>query len=295
MHVTFVDSLLCIYVSTPYSYREHYTYCFLHSLFSFLFFFISQSIGVFKESICTAIQSRIFSTAVMASFFSLPIEIRFQIYRWLRSYKSPEIKRPSTHHLLINGYCSFGFQSRILETNRLVCSEAKEVFYGENCWTFFVSQRTRFNSVLFQIEPLILVLPFIRKAHIRFNMLEWLLFNSCGIPQSADGDAIKANVREICLVLLTATTLRTVKVIWEETSTTMGDFLPLMRMKYRDRVPSFIFKILKPLIDLPKTIELQKSNIMVAYSDGMKADEMELDFSECVDKVIARHRSKKAS
>ena len=75
----------------------------------------------------------------------------------------------------------------------------------------------------------------------------------------------------------------------------MGVYLPVMRMKYRDRVPSFIFKILKPLIDLPKTIELQKSNIMVAYSDGMKANEMELDFSECVDKVIARHRSKKAS
>ena len=199
------------------------------------------------------------------------------------------------HDFNIFGYCSFGFQSRILETNRLVCSEAKEVFYGENYWTFFVSQCTRFSSVLFQIEPMTLVLPFIRKAHIRFAMLEWLLWNSCGVQQSAHGDVIKASVREICLVLLTAPTLRTVKIIWTETCTTMNVLLPLMRMRYRDRVPSLIFEVLQPLIDLPKTSELQKSNIMVAHSGGMKANDMELAFSECVDEVIARHRSIKTS
>ena len=193
------------------------------------------------------------------------------------------------------GYCSYGFQSRILETNRLVCSEAKEVFYGGNYWTFFVSQRIRFSSVLFQMEPMVLVLPFIRKAHIRFAMLEWLSWNSCGMQEKFYGDVIKAGVREICLVLLKAPTLRTVKIIWTETCTTMNCYLPLMRMRYRDRVPSLILEVLQPLIDLPKTSELQKSSIMVAYSSGMKANEMELDFSECVDEVIARHRSIKAS
>ena len=231
----------------------------------------------------------------MASFFSLPIEIRFQIYRRLRSYKSPSIKRPLTDDSQVFGYCSFGFQSRILETNRLVCSEAKEVFYGANYWTFFVSQRTRFNSVLFQMKPMILVLPYIRKAHIRFAMLEYLSWNSCGVGSRPDGEIIKANVREICLVLLAAPTLRTVKVIWTETCTTMGTYLPLMRMRHRDSVPILILELLQPLINLPKTSELQKSIIEVAFSVGMKAKEMESVFSKCVDEVIARHRSIKAS
>lgn len=228
----------------------------------------------------------------MASFFSLPIEIRFQIYRWLRSYKSPLIKHPLADDSEVFGYCSFGFESRILETNRLVCSEAKEVFYGENYWTFFVSKRIHFNSVLFQMEPMILVLPYIRKAHIRFAMLEWLLLNPCGMHYEK---IIKANVREICLVLLTAPTLRTVKVIWTETGTMRRSFLSLRDRDYIDRVPSRISEVLQPLINLPKTSELQKSNIMVAYRAGQKATGMELTFSECVDEVIARHRSIKAS
>lgn len=226
----------------------------------------------------------------MPSFFSLPIEIRFEIYRWLRSYNSPLIKSPLTDDSKPIGYCSFGFQSRILETSRLVCSEAKEVFYGENYWTFFVSQRTRFNSVLFQIEPMILVLPFIRKAHIRFAMLEWLV----GMQPRGYGEIIKANVRNVCQVLLAAPTLRTVKVIWTETCRISRFTLPQRRMRYRDRGSSLIFEVLQPLINLPKTSELQKSNIMVAYSKNIKANEMELDFSECVDEVIARHRSLKA-
>ena len=230
----------------------------------------------------------------MTSFFSLPIEIRFQIYRWLRSYNSPliksSLKNASKDNFKLFGYCSFGFQSRILETNRLICSEAKEVFYGENYWAFFVSSSTRFSSVLFQVKPMILVLPFIRKAHIRFAMLEWLL----GMQSSANGEVIKASVREICQVLRTAPALRTVKIIWTETCTMTDDIMRLLRMKNNDRVPSLIFEILQPLIRLPKTSELQKSYIMVAYTGRTKVDEMELYFSECVDEVIARHRSIKA-
>ena len=226
----------------------------------------------------------------MPTFFSLPIEIRFEIYRWLRSYESPLIKSPLTDDSKPFGYCSFGFQSRILETNRLVCSEAKEVFYGENNWTFFVTQRTRFDSVLFKMEPMTLVLPFIRKAHIRFNMLEWL----SGMRTSAYGEVIKANVRNICRVLLAAPTLRTVKVIWTETCAVPRFTLSQRRMRYRDRGRSLIFEALLPLITLPTTSELQKSIIRVAYCEKEKADEMELDFSECVDEVIARHRSLKA-
>ena len=218
------------------------------------------------------------------------MEIRFQIYRELRSLKSPLIKSPFPDDSNAFGYCSFGFHSRILETNRQISSEAKEVFYGENYWTFFASQRNHFSHVLFQMEPMVLILPYIRKAHIRFAMFHWLFWGACGISQSPHGDIIKTNVKEICQVLLTAPALRTIKIIWTETCA----MLPSRIHAEPDSLRSLIFEVLRPLIGLPKTTELQRSNIMVAYSNGVKAAQMELDFSQCVDEVIALHRSLKA-
>ena len=225
----------------------------------------------------------------MSSFFSLPIEIRFQIYRELRSFKSPLIKSPMPNEHNAFGYCSFGFKSRILETNHQICAEAKEVFYGQNYWTFFASQRNHFSHQLFTIKPMLLVLPFIRKAHIRFSMFHWLLWESRGNFQSATGDMIKDNVKEICQLLLVAPNLRTVKIIWTETHT----LRPARLRKPQYSVRELILEVLRPLISLSTTTELQKSIIMVAYRNGVKASEMELDFSESVDYVIAMHRSLK--
>lgn len=225
----------------------------------------------------------------MPPFLSLPPEIRFQIYRELRSFNSPLIKSPFQDDSSALGYCSFGFRSRILETSRQISYEAKEVFYGENYWTFFASQRDHFSSILFHAEPMVLILPFIRKAHIRFGMFHWLFWESCGLTGCAYGDVIRTNVKEICLVLLNAPTLRTVKIIWTETGTTW----PAVRRLESDSVRGLIADVMRPLAALPTTSELQKSNIMVAYRDGAKATNMELDFSECVDEVIGLHRSRK--
>ncbi|KAF6235480.1 hypothetical protein HO173_006163 [Letharia columbiana] len=225
----------------------------------------------------------------MSSFLSLPLEIRFHIYRELRSFKSPLIKSPFQDDSNALGYCSFGFQSRILETNRQIFYEAKEVFYGENYWTFFASQRNQFSSILFRMEPMVLTLPFIRRAHIRFGMFDWLFRESYGLTPCAYGDITKTNVEEICRVLLTAPALRTIKIIWTETCT----FFPERRPSELDSVRSLIFEVLRPLLALPTTTDLQKSNIMVAYMNGVKATDMELGFSECVDEVIALHRSTK--
>lgn len=227
----------------------------------------------------------------MPSFFSLPAEIRFQIYRELRTFKSPLIKAPYPDDSNAFGYCSFGFQSRILETSRQTSLEAKEVFYGENYWTFFASQRNYFSSMIFQVEPMVLILPYIRRAHIRFAMFHWLFWESRGLDQNTSGDIIKANVKEICMVLLRARRLRTVKIIWTETCT----ILPARRRTDPGSVRSLIFEVLQPLIGLPRTSELEKSNVMVAYRNGTRATEMECDFSECVDEVIAIHRSFKGT
>lgn len=224
----------------------------------------------------------------MPSFLSLPPEIRFKIYRELRSFNSPLIKTPAFNGSIVLGYCSFGFHSRILEINRQVSYEAKEVFYGENDWTFFASQRIHFLSVLFQMEPMALILPYIRKAHVRFGMFPWLFRGSCGDIGSTDGDIIKTNVKEICLVLVRAPALRTVKIIWTETGRIMPS--PIRR----DSVRNLISEILQPLIALPTTCELQKSDIMVAYWNGVKAPDMESGFSDCIDEVLALHRSRKA-
>ena len=230
----------------------------------------------------------------MPTFLSLPAEIRFQIYRELRSFKSPLIKSPFQNESSDSnafGYCSFGFCSRILETNHQISSEAKEVFYGENYWTFFASQNNCFSSILFEVEPLILILPFIRKAHIRLAMLRWLYWESRGLGLKQLGDIIKANLKSICQVLLAAPNLRTVKIIWTETCA----ILPPLREKGARSVRSLIFEVLRPLSGLPRTSKLQKSNIMAAYWNGVKASEMEREFSDCVDEVITIHRSLKVS
>lgn len=226
----------------------------------------------------------------MLSFLSLPPEIRFHIYRELRSFNSPLIKFPFRDDSDALGYCSFGFCSRILETCRQVSYEAKEVFYGENYWTFFVSQQVHFSSMLFRIEPLVLILPFIRKAHIRFGMFQWLFWESCGLSECLAGGTVRKNVSEVCLVLLAAPSLRTVKIIWTETYSAWSP-API-RVEVHS-VRNLISEVLRPLIALPTTSDLQKSNIMVAYRNGMKATGMELDFSECVDELIALHHSKK--
>ena len=225
----------------------------------------------------------------MPSFLALPQEIRFQIYRELRSLKSPLIKAPFQDDSSELGYCSYGFHSKILETNRQISDEAKEIFYGENYWTFFVAQGFHFSSTLFQTQPMVLILPFIRKAHIRFGIFHWLFWESRGLTGYTYGDTIRTNVKEICRVLLTAPALRTVKIIWTETGTA---YPKLMHMEM-DSVRGLIADVLRPLATLPTTSELQKSNIMVAYRDGAKATDMELDFSEAVDEVIGLHRSRR--
>lgn len=224
----------------------------------------------------------------MPTFLSLPPEIRIKIYRELRSLNSPLIKTPFQDDSNALGYCSYAFHSRILETCHQISEEAKEIFYGENYWTFFASQRDHFSSTFFQAEPMVLVLPFIRKAHIRFRMLHWLSWESYGLTGCVDGPVVKANIKEICQVLLTAPALRTVKIIWTET----GSGWPMKRLEMSG-VRRSIADALRPLLALPATSELQKSNIMVAYVGGGKAKDMELDFSECVDEVIGLHRFKK--
>ena len=227
----------------------------------------------------------------MTSFLSLPLEIRWQIYRELRSFKSPLIQSPFPDDYNGLGYCSFGFQSRILETCRQISHEAKEVFYGENYWTFFASLRSYFSSIIFQTPPMILILPFIKKAHIRFGMFHWLFWESCGLDQRACGDLIRTNVKEICLVLRTAPALRTIKIIWTETYS----ISPRLGPTDLHSVRSLIFELLRPLIALPTTSDIQKSNVVVAYRNGLRVTGMELEFSECVDEVICLHHSRKAA
>lgn len=224
----------------------------------------------------------------MPSFLSLPPEIRCQIYRELRSFNSPLIRSPCGDEI---GYCSFGFHSRILETSRQLSYEAKQVLYGENNWTFFASHRKHFCSDIFRIQPMALILPFVKRAHIRFAMFHWLLWASHGL-MSKDGEMIQNNVKEICLVLLTAPALRTVKIIWTETCYTCPMRTPLI-LNSVNSVHSLISDILRPLRTLPTTSELQKSNIRVVDRNGVKLTKMEHDFSECVDEVIVFHRSRK--
>lgn len=114
------------------------------------------------------------------SFLLLPIEIRHIIYRELRNYQSPIIPPVPSKTKYENGYCSYGFPWSIQATCRQIHDEARQVFYSENDWTFFVGSTMPFNSRVFFQSPLASALPLIRRAHIRFRVFNWLVAAQVG-------------------------------------------------------------------------------------------------------------------
>lgn len=226
----------------------------------------------------------------MFPFLSLPLELRIQIYRELRSFNSPLIESEG----IALGYCSFGFQSRILEINRLISYEAKEVFYGENYWTFFVS--ISMPPVAFRILTMTLPMAFIRKAHIRFAMFEWIFLQihyfNFGILCPSYARALIACVDMICHTLTDAPALRVVKLIWTETAALRWSFWanmtpdPCPASKLFRHVRGLIAEVLRPLVALQPTCDLERSHTVVSYMDGVRATAMETAFAECVDEVV---------
>ena len=250
---------------------------------------------------------RLFSTApvchIMMSFLLLPLEIRRMIYHELRLYQSPMIP-PGVKENQKIGYCSYGFNGSILATNRQIFAEAREVFYSENHWTFFVGWNVPFDSACFLLSPLACwdshwpsALSLMRKVHIRFHLFDRLM-------EALAGDRYKhikqlhEQVNEIANMLRGAAYLHFVNLIWTETTRATAARDPLLYYHSGastvDDVIWIMTLILKPLTVLPTSIPLQKSMIKVVFRDEVPARRVVTAFSQAVDNIIAEQRANPA-
>ena len=231
----------------------------------------------------------------MADFLSLPTEIRYEIYRHLRTDRSLSLS-PRVENLVVLGYVSYGFHPQILTTNHQICYEAKQVFYGENHWTLFVTPEIHFKMKYFKLAPLSSALPFIRRVQVRFRMFDCLyLPSSLGLVLKDNNMVqLREKLNQISKTLAKARSLQTFSLIWTETAGTWRPY-----GIYSDRewtsdtgelvraMQGHIEKILQPLCTLKPSCTIQKSEQIVKFGSNVRSTAMEKAFSNAVDTLKA--------
>ncbi|KAK0517323.1 hypothetical protein JMJ35_000478 [Cladonia borealis] len=232
----------------------------------------------------------------MFDFLALPTEIRYEIYRHLRRYVSLRLAVPVSSF----GYASYGFYPEILMTNHQISYEAKQVFYGENDWTFYACRDIQVHSDYSKLAPLCSALPFIRRAHIRFRLYHWLYDQFMSFPKYPDTVTFRANINQISKLLAKARCLQSLKLIWTETAkhpVLALDIGPEAGMTNFWR--SHIDKIVQPLTTIQRSCTVRKSDVVVRYMQSTgpfgrpsgHAIDMENAFSSSIDGLIAMRAS----
>ena len=227
----------------------------------------------------------------MADFLSLPTEIRYEIYRHLRTDRSLSLS-PRVENPVVLGYVSYGFHPQILTTNHQICYEAKQVFYGENHWTLFVTPDIHFKLEYFKLAPLSSALPFIRRVQVRFRMLDCLiLLYKFGLASDAKNVVqLREKLNQISKTLAKARSLHTCSLIWTETrpgsiysdwerTSDNGEIVRAMQ--------GHIENILQPLCTLKPSCTIQKSEQIVKFGRNFRSTAMEKAFSNAVDALKA--------
>lgn len=247
----------------------------------------------------------------MIDFLSLPTEIRYEIYRYLRTDKSLSLS-PQCETSIQLGYVSFGFYPQILTTNHQVCYEAKQVFYGENHFTFFVTPEIHFRAEYFKLPPLSSALPFIRRVHVRFRMFACFYhsYSSARVRTTKDMIQLRAKLNQVSKILAKAHSLQSLSLVWTETTRKWGPFGTIYygcEWASEDGqivrvIQDHIERILQPLGSLPPACTIQKSEQVVsltptcymqAHDQGLRCERyfrmtaMETAFSNAINLLVA--------
>ena len=148
-------------------------------------------------------------------FLELPLELRNEIYRKL---KSKEPKYNPFEGLKITS-AAYAFHPTILRANKQILTEAMRVFYGENIWDVLVG----YNFNYFRADPGLDKLsrsPHL--AHMRKFRLTYVLkgtlleeYPSFGLERYLY--QIRVNAIKICRVLLQVPGLQLVEISWIDT------------------------------------------------------------------------------
>lgn len=148
-------------------------------------------------------------------FLELPLELRNEIYRKL---KSKEPKYNPFEGLKITS-AAYAFHPNILRVNKQIFTEATRVFYGENTWDVLVG----YNFNYFRPDPgLDKLTSSPHLAHLRKFRLTYVLkgtlleeYPSFGLERYCY--QIRINAIKICRVLLQVPGLHTVEISWIDT------------------------------------------------------------------------------
>lgn len=148
-------------------------------------------------------------------FLELPLELRNEIYRKLRS-KEPRYN--PIEGLKITS-AAYTFHPTILRANKQILTEAMRVFYGENLWDVLVD----YNFNYFRPDPRldkISLSPYL--AHMRKFRLTYVLkgtlleeYPSFGLERYCY--QIRINAIKICRALLQVPGLQLVEISWIDT------------------------------------------------------------------------------
>lgn len=148
-------------------------------------------------------------------FLELPLELRNEIYRKL---KSKEPKYNPFEGLKITS-AAYAFHSTILRANKQILIEAMRVFYGENTWDVLVGYNFNYFRPDPGLDKLILSphLTHMRKFRLTYVLKGTLLeeYPSFGLERYCY--QIRINAIKICRVLLQVPGLHTVEVSWIDT------------------------------------------------------------------------------
>ena len=230
--------------------------------------------------------------ATIMLFLSLPAEIRIMIYGNLRTTSSPDfpISRREKPGM---GHCSYGFHWKVLATSRTISEEAKDVFYGENDWTFLAGPHVLFDSQTLYHSPLAANLFRIRDVHIRFKLFRW---SSIYLLTHKAKDGVwpfQKDFPEICKVLEAAACLKVVKLVWIEAADWNPHVGPeLTSDSARQHLQVKIYQGLQPLTYLQPSYLIRKGQVSVHFRRGQQAIAMETAFHNAVDELITNHQSK---
>ena len=223
------------------------------------------------------------------------------IYRELRTFESPTIAPFQPIITYEMGYCSYGFHWSVLATNRQINCEAKQVFYGENDWTFFVNLASPFRCHPLMLSPIATAFPFMRRAHIRFRMFDWMFLYHNKSP-CLPVERLQNMLVEICVVLSHARSLKGVKLIWTETATLKAEVLADSPWDWMaadgaaaNALQTLVCSALRPLHAFPYPCSFQRSKVEVRFQHWDRSIAMETAFSNAVDTIIALRERKPIS
>lgn len=171
--------------------------------------------------------------------------------------------------------------------------------FSINPGTFYACKGIQVHSDWSKLAPLCSALPFIRRAHIRFRLHQWLYTQFMSFPRNLGTATFRANVNHISKLLAKARCLQSLKLIWTETAK-----IPVLAQGIGPEPGmikfwrSHIDTIVQPLSTIQRSCTVIKSDVMVRQLESTshlwfsgRAIDMEHAFSSSIDELIATRAS----